>query len=129
MTTATRKYYVMVPPGFSYNEKTYWHELLGVKSLTSAQHYVSEVFSGLAGAEIWAPREGGIMRVVSKRLADGKWEIIYDHKTDVDEPANSYYHLGGHRFARSDFFKYGFQHEKGNVAGHNTNINIYQTFD
>lgn len=112
----TRKYYVMVPPAFSYSGRTYWQELLDVKSLTSAQYYVNHVFGGLTDAEIWTPGVGGVMKVASKKKADGKWKVVYDRKTDAEDHPNCHYHLSNLRFSREDFYKYGFPHEKHNCC-------------
>ena len=109
MTTATKKYYVLVPAAFSHDGNFYWQELHDVKTLTQAQQYVNRVFGGLTEAEIWMSRDGVTIKVISKKSVEGEWKLVYSR----EEPDNHHYHLKNMRVSREAFFKYGFHHNRG----------------
>jgi hypothetical protein len=112
MTPTPRKYYVRVPADFSDTGGCYWQELHDVETLTHAKHYVDRIFGGLKEAEIWASRNGGIIKVVAKKDEEGKWGLVYSSKPETKR-ANFHYHLSHNvRVSKEDFYKYGFQHEK-----------------
>jgi hypothetical protein len=84
MTTPTRKYYVLIPAAFRYSGEAFWKELCAVKdiiskakTLTSAQRYVDRVFGGLPAPEIGASINGAKIKVISKKPADGEWEVAH----------------------------------------------------
>ncbi len=115
MTTATKKYYVLIPSNFSDKGQTNWQELRKAKTLTSAQKYVDRVFGGLIEAEIWISCNNGVIKVASKKNVNGKWDVVYGGTTDADDqnPSNFHYYLSINvQVSRETFFKYGFRHKK-----------------
>jgi len=109
----TKKYYAMIPSMFSFDGEPYWLELLQVKTLTAAQHYVDQSLGGLNDAEIGMSINGEDKVVVSKKNHTGQWEVVYESESDdpyINDQIQYYRH--GKRVSEYDFFKYGFQHEK-----------------
>jgi hypothetical protein len=131
MTTATRKYYAMIPAAFSYNGKPCWLEIHDAKTLTSARIYVDRFLGGITEAEIWMSRNGGNKRLISRK-SNGKWTVVCGSKRDdTNNPyANDQiqYHRNG-PVSEEEFYAGFQQHEKQTAASHNTNIDKYQTFD
>jgi hypothetical protein len=82
--TPTSKYYVLIPAAFRYSGESYWKELCTVKNiiskartLTSAQRYVDRIFGGLPAPEIGTSINGTKIKVISKKTAEGKWEVAH----------------------------------------------------
>jgi len=52
-----------------------WLELTEFKTMTAAQSYVERNWNSVS--EIGASINGAKIKVLSKKTADGKWELIY----------------------------------------------------
>lgn len=120
MTTATRKYYAMIPSAFSHNGAPYWLELHDVKTITSARVYVDRFLGGMPKAEIWVSTNGR-KKVLISHKSNGKWQVVSDKSNNNPYTNDQIQYFRHGPVSREEFYA-GFQHhEKPFSEEHNKN--------